>query len=391
MEFKRSYSENRAKLIPGASVVTGILFIGVLSAGLGLSLFNPALGLLVKDGGVGAWKYQSDEAGFKEKMSGVLKGEWSEELQHRYEEGLLIGDFSVHLWTALRYLAFREGRSGVLVGEENWLFTTEEFIHVENEEKSLNMSLEYILNVRDALMGRDIELIVALIPSKARVYSEKLGRYTFPTYAEKRYHWFLEKLHEYGVWAPDLYKELVSAKKENQVFLRTDTHWNPFGAEKTAESIAGIGAALLTQKGADRADFYSEVTGFREYRGDLLSFIPLGTLEDIIGPKPDRITVVRTNLLEDSADGSRLFGEVSIPVTLIGTSFSKGENWNFDGFLKEHLAADVLQMAREGKGPYEPMNEYLRSDTFINIKPSLIIWEIPERYLIKPPIVEEEL
>jgi alginate O-acetyltransferase complex protein AlgJ len=79
-----------------------------------------------------------------------------------------------------------------------------------------------------------------------------------------------------------------------------------------------------------------------------------------------------------------LFDEVTIPVTLVGTSYSAGRPWNFDGALKEVLGADVLNVAAEGQGPLVPMQRYLDSPRFADAPPALVIWEIPERYVVLP-------
>ncbi|GAH58948.1 unnamed protein product, partial [marine sediment metagenome] len=41
----------------------------------------------------------------------------------------------------------------------------------------------------------------------------------------------------------------------------------------------------------------------------------------------------------------------------------------------------VLNVAREGQGPFVPMKKYLESPTLDDPRPDVIIWEIPERHL----------
>ncbi|MBA7714020.1 putative alginate O-acetylase AlgJ [subsurface metagenome] len=76
-----------------------------------------------------------------------------------------------------------------------------------------------------------------------------------------------------------------------------------------------------------------------------------------------------------------LFDKLQIPVALVGTSYSAGEAWNFDGALKAALEADVLNVAKEGQGPFVPMKKYLESPALDDPRPDVIIWEIPERHL----------
>ena len=71
-------------------------------------------------------------------------------------------------------------------------------------------------------------------------------------------------------------------------------------------------------------------------------------------------------------------------MTLVGTSYSANTNWNFEGFLKEYLETDVLNMADQGLGPLVVMDKYLENDAWKNSPPRLVIWEMPERYLLMP-------
>jgi alginate O-acetyltransferase complex protein AlgJ len=112
----------------------------------------------------------------------------------------------------------------------------------------------------------------------------------------------------------------------------------------------------------------------------LTRFIPLlEPLKKHWGPQPD---TVRLYTIEERNPGEiGLFDEVAHPVTLIGTSYSAGEVWNFAGFLRAAFQAEVLNLAGEGRGPFLPMVEYLESSAIQDIPPDLIVWEIPERYL----------
>ena len=42
--------------------------------------------------------------------------------------------------------------------------------------------------------------------------------------------------------------------------------------------------------------------------------------------------------------------------------------------------ADLINYAKEGKGPFRPMLELLRDEGFRD-PPQLLVWEFPERYL----------
>ena len=65
-----------------------------------------------------------------------------------------------------------------------------------------------------------------------------------------------------------------------------------------------------------------------------------------------RLFAFYTATLASDEDEQGLFGALSIPVALVGTSCSAPGAWNFDGALKEALCADVLSVAALGQGFY---------------------------------------
>ena len=313
-------------------------------------------------------------------------GEWTTELEQAFEEALPVYRPALHLWTAVRYAVFGEGGRGLVVGEEGWLFTAEELEIAAADAERVAQAADYIRSVREELERRDAALLVALVPSKARIYEDRLGGHDLPTSVAARYD-RLRSLIDAPV--PDLRPALHAAREAGtQVFLRTDTHWTPAGARVAAEAVAEPARAVLDKRGVDRTPFETAAGGRVTHRGDLLRFLPLGPFAKRLGPGPEPVTRFETVAGGATAGGpgntgGGLFDDPSIPVTLVGTSYSAGELWNFTGALSRALEADVLTVAAEGKGPFAPMQEYLESDTIADQPPVLVIWEIPERYLIR--------
>ena len=302
----------------------------------------------------------------------LLSGEWAAGWQRAYERRLPLRPLAVRGWDALRYALFREGRPGVLVGADGWLFTTEEFAAAAAEEAALERAAAAVAAVRDRLRGGGSGLVVALVPAKARLYPDRLGRYRFPGVAADRYGRFREALAARGIEAPDLAAALGEARAGGEVFLRTDTHWSPRGARAAAAALAGPGRRELAARGVAPTGWRTWRTGTRVWRGDLLRFLPPG-------PAPEGVAEEQTG--EENPQRLGLFDEVAIPVTLVGTSYSSAPLWNFEGALKEALGADVLNAAEEGRGPLAPMRAWLESEAARTHPPALVIWEIPERLI----------
>ena len=301
----------------------------------------------------------------------LLRGSWTASLEAEVNKNIGFRQFAITTWGWLEYSLFKNGRPGVLIGQDNWLFSDEEFSFYPNETSETQVKLEYIEQVKNDLAAQGIDLIVLVLPAKARVYKEHLGRYTLPDYTLNRYENFRQALITKGVSAPDVLSVMLRAKANDKVFMKTDTHWTPYGAKAVATALA------LEFGKLNLAEFETHLAQTETYTGDLLSFIPLGMFTDI-GPGKEQI---QREITEGEAPQGDLFDTVSIPVTLIGTSYSAIETWNFEGALKSALQTDVLNAAQEGKGPISPMQAYLKDEAFLQSPPELVIWEIPERFI----------
>jgi alginate O-acetyltransferase complex protein AlgJ len=341
---------------------SGLALVLLLAAGAALALLNPAT-----YAGPGAGKLRD--------------GGWTTAYERGFERSLTLRGPAAVFWALLRYTLFAEGRRGLLIGEQGWLFTAEEFQTAADLEPALRVDEAAVRAVRDELAARGVRLTVALVPAKARVYPEKLGRYRLPAGPAGRYAKLHGLLGGLGIPAPDLLGPLREARKRGEVFLRTDTHWSPLGAGAAAEALSGTVAGLLARAGSPRAGFRSADGPPREYRGDLLNFLPLGPLAGRVGPPPD---LVRPRLTEAVEPPAGLFDQPAIPVVLVGTSYSAGELWNLEGALKTALEADVLNVARQGLGPLAPMRDLLDSRVLEEVRADVVVWEIPERYFLLP-------
>src|SRR5581483_361572 len=253
----------------------------------------------------------------------------------------------------------------------------------------LARNLALISWVRENLSRQDVRLIMAIVPSKARVYPEHLRTRVPPSLHQQLYGRALGHCRGLGIAAPDLLETLTEGKRRAATFLRTDTHWTPFGAQLAADSIATIARRLLPLHSAGKSTFRIEKTGLQTHRGDLLNFLPLDPYFARLLPPPEEIDVAQT-IKEGGDDSADLLGDAAAPdVALIGTSYSAEREWNFAGALESKLQRDVANYAKEGQGPFAPMIAYLKSDDFRTAKPKLVIWEVPERYLLAHQPLEQ--
>ncbi|WP_291427033.1 hypothetical protein [Deinococcus sp.] len=292
---------------------------------------------------------------------------------------------SVALWGGLNYRLFGEARDGAVIGQNGWLFTTEEFQTAPEDAAEIRGKLSYIREVRDELAKSGAKLVVALIPAKTRLYAGELGSTRQPAVWQPVYQEFRHGLEQAGIPAPDLEAALRKAAKPGyEVFLHTDTHWTPFGAVVAAQTLTPVVRKLAPELPAATyaATYAAAQKPVTARRGDLLRYVPA---PDGSGPAPDQVQELTYTRAD--ASGGGLLGGDSLAVTLVGTSYSAetAENvWHFGGALSRALGAEVLNAAQAGKGPTVPMREYLKGKDRQENPPKVVIWEIPERFLRVP-------
>lgn len=311
---------------------------------------------------------------------GPAEAEWVDGRAARAFEGHYDARFpgktlGTNLWAAIDYVVFDEGRPGVVVGANGWLFTDEEFKTYPDADTAIASHLALIAYVRDELKRQGSELVVALVPSKARVYPEHLPERHPAEIHKSLYGRVHQGLLDAGIAAPDIAATMAQCKRAGEAYLRTDTHWTPAGARCAAQAVAGTLGPRRPP-----TTFYTQTASVAMHSGDLLRFLPLDPYFSHLLPQRESVELRET--LRAAADGAdALLGDDDLPkVVLVGTSYSADTKWNFTGALQESLQEDVVNYASMGKGPFMPMLDYLNSAA-LPATPRLVIWEIPERYL----------
>lgn len=167
-----------------------------------------------------------------------LNGKLAKAVETHYDEEFPIKRLGTNLWAAVDYKVFNEGRPGVILGKDQWLFTDEEFKPVANRDQIEQENLALIRGVRDRLEEKGIKLVMAIIPAKARLYPEHFGDRQPASMHRDLYEQFHAQARQAGIFAPDLMGPLQQAKQSGQVFLRTDTHWTPWGRKWSRAILA---------------------------------------------------------------------------------------------------------------------------------------------------------
>jgi alginate O-acetyltransferase complex protein AlgJ len=320
-------------------------------------------------------------------FSALLKGETAAAVNHAMAHNLPIDPQFRAAGGILRWNLFRSAGPQVRAGCDDWLFLTEELRPWPDAEAHQTARLAALKRVSDSLARQNIQLLVVVVPDKARVYTNELCGVPWSAESQQRYAAFTAALQSAGLRQLGLLPALEAAKANAPVFYRTDTHWSQFGAATAAAAIAESGRAA----GMEPEERFRTTAEAAETNGpgDLLRLMSLDKVPNWLRPTPDRQHAESTAAVDPAATGGGgLLDEAPVPpVALIGSSYSV--NANFHGRLQEALGVTVTNFAEAGGGFYRAAETYFSSLAFRETPPKMVIWEVPER-VINQPIEEAE-
>src|SRR5260221_12176550 len=110
----------------------------------------------------------------------MVRGQAASQFEAGYRKAALYRDGAVELFGALRYDIFGEGRRGVVVGNDGWLFTAEEFETTPDADGKIAEAMTYIGGRRARVSSSGSEMIVAPVPANADTYSRCCGHFRVP-------------------------------------------------------------------------------------------------------------------------------------------------------------------------------------------------------------------
>lgn len=281
-----------------------------------------------------------------------------------------------------------EGVTGIL-GKNEWLFYKPE-LSDPADTASTDTSLALIQRFNKVLAANGIDMAVAMVPLKMRIYAEhlpnevKLNDYLLGNYARMS-----QALQAGQVKVIDLNAAFLNSPhrdSDTPLFFRLDTHWTPTGAMVAAEAIkAGLDASPPFKKSLDALpeEKYKLTVAKRKRPSkgrDLVPHLPPNA--PTFAPElMAQVNIDRVNPRKDTLLGS----EPSNGIALLGSSYSM--DWTgFSDALRYVLQRDLLSLGVPAdQGSWIGMESYLRDDAFQTNVPKILIWEMPERDMRAPP------
>ena len=301
-----------------------------------------------------------------------------------YDKRFFLREPSAQMWANLRYRLFNEGTSGVLIGNDGWLFTNQEYLVPGDWRSSMAGQARQIAEIQARLRAHNKRLVLLPVPMKVDIYAEHARR-PADQRALSVYDDFVGQLAASGVDTVSLREAFVAARTgTDALFVANDTHWSPAGARLAAQTLAQTHPQL-----AGMTDYQSRQVGEKEHRGDLVNYLQF---DPALAPHlfvPVRLLAYETLKTRKGDTADDLFGDQSIALALVGTSYSKFDDWNFVGFLKEALHSDLVDFSQEAYGPFQAMEIFLADKALADPDIQTVIWEFPvrtvlaQRYLLK--------
>lgn len=270
----------------------------------------------------------------------------------------------------------------VIKGRDGWLYYADDDA-LEDYESSSPMSdaelrdwANALVSTRDALRAQGIAYLFVLAPDKHVIYPEHLPASIHRVRPMYRMDELIEYLHaQTDLTVLDLRPALLSRKEMEQVYFRTDTHWNDAGAFAAYQAILGAAAQAVPGLVPQTRAMFTEVDR-DEPGGDLADM--LGVSEALpersryLEPKrPRRARLLEPPTLREGYEVARVVTEVPdsrLPrLVMFRDSFAT----RLIPLLSEHF----------GRAVYQWQND-VDLDLVAQEKPALVIHEMVGRRLL---------
>lgn len=307
---------------------------------------------------------------------------YSDEYEEYFNDGIPFRNNLITINAAIDYFVFnRSANTKVVVGKDNWLFYTYVVDGVEDSigdyqgtnllsEEELETMAQNCLEIQTFLNEQGKEFIIFIAPNKERIYRDKMPQqYGAPaeTYRALQVVEYLRNNTDIRVVYP--YDELMQAKEslEENIYYKTDTHWNKIGAY--------VGAtALMRELGIEMPDILSDevtITTGNNRSGDLANMLNLKkqlTYADheytVEGYDAHNVETIEPGL--ETADIFHAEGADQRKIYVCCDSFA--------GYMSSYIGSQFTDTYIRHRNTYT-------YEVFVEQNPDIFVYETVERYI----------
>lgn len=247
-----------------------------------------------------------------------------------------------------------------------------------------DQTVAQLAELSQALATNGTTLIYVPVPTKSVTMSGHLppnaDHYGFDLDIATQVHLdILQRLNDVGVVTVDARDAMLDMPDDELPFFKADFHWSAAGARETARAIAETIRALPGYEDIEKSTFETNPREIEIAFSGMRRILQKHCLTTL--PEAETMTYDTTQVqsLDLSEGGLDLFGDAveTIPLALLGTSFSDSPINNFPGFIAEYTELEVVNYALTGGNQFGAMTSYLTSREFAESPPRFLVWENP--------------
>ena len=274
---------------------------------------------------------------------------------------------------AVRFFLLHEKTfPNVLIGKEDWLYYTGENNLNDYEcasfftRKELQAIRTRLLDWDAELQERGIRFYVVIAPNKETIYPQYLPEGIKPGQNSCRIDQIMQILQSTQLSVLDLREAMQTAAQTNQVYRRTDTHWNPLGAMVASREILARMKQDFPDVTIPSLDDYDQE--LRSFSGDLASFLPKD--ERFVEEEINLIPLFQPSALYEDGPERTVISHIPKSGLPAAIFFCDSFSEELRPFLSEHLSRIDYRRSFS-----------LDLDLIDQEKPDIVVFEVAQRYL----------
>lgn len=294
-----------------------------------------------------------------------------------FQDNLYKKDFLVEKVALLRMKIGDRVFSQVLLGKDGWMeytngWSIDDFQNLTplNNKKDLRKKL---VALNQYLESQGVTLLIVVAPNKATIYPDKLPEQIESLPGQSRLDQLSIYLKDGGLHVVDLRPALMTARQNQDVYYKTNTHWNGYGAFVAYTTIVNALGSSYPELKPYKATDLKLVTSDPSVQ-DIPRLIHVSTITEPMFFFEPKKPFVQT-LHPGDYEGYNKFSW--IPDSKLPTLLMFHDSFGFN-YLNDYLS---MNFAQSHYFHLRSMPEYLTRESIQQFKPDIIIIEIVERDL----------